>query len=223
METKKTILEFKIGKWDAKNRYYQNGGGLKFRDESSGIGSCYEMEQLFPPCFKNGKERKTGEYKDDQGNGVGLTVEMVKSGIGEINLDREFDTVYTKFLDEKLTEKEIQAIFDSNPTDWIFVELLKYFTQSELQFMGWEFEETDVFFHMEPEGNQSFDCFAYFPNERYDYTDKDKFTGYRHVGQHTAMHKDYPNERRQATPEEYKDLKSELIRIGYKLNVLNKK
>jgi hypothetical protein len=81
--------------------------------------------------------------------------------------------------------------------------------------------KTDVIFYMEPEGNLSCDCFAYFPNERYNTTDKDMFTGYARVGQHTAIHKDYANERRQATPKEYKDLKSELIRKGYKLNVLN--
>ena len=145
MKTKKTILEFKIEKWDGKNRYYQNGGGLIFRGESKGIGSSDAMDQLFPPCFKNGKERKSGEYTDDQKNGVCLTVEMVKSGIGEINLDREFNTVYTKYLDEKLTDKEIQAIFESNPSDWMFAELLKYFTESELQFMGWEFEGEETF------------------------------------------------------------------------------
>ena len=130
MKTKKTILEFKIGKWDAKNRYHQNGGGLFFRGESRGIGSSYAMDQLFPPCFKNGKERKTGEYTDDQGNGVGLTVEMANSDIGEINFDGKFDTVYTKYLDENLTGKEIEAIFESNPSDWMFTELLKYFTES---------------------------------------------------------------------------------------------
>ena len=139
---KKTILEFRIGKWDAKGRYCQNGGGLIFRREASGIGSSDAMDQLFPPCFKNGKERKTGEYTDDQKNGVGLTVEMVKSGIGEIIFDREFDTVYTKYLDEKLTEKEIQAIFLRGK--WLLDELLKYFTQSELEFMGWEFEEEEL-------------------------------------------------------------------------------
>ena len=143
MKTKKTILEFKIGKFDSKNRYYQNGGGLIFRGESRGIGSSDAMDQLFQPCFKNGKERKTGEYTDDQGNGVGLTVEMANSGIGVINFDGQYDTVYTKFLDEKLTEKEIQAIFESNPADWVLIELLKYFTESELQFMGWEFEEEE--------------------------------------------------------------------------------
>ena len=144
MKTKKTILEFKIGKWDAKNRYHQNGGGLFFRGESRGIGSSYAMDQLFPPCFKNGKERKTGEYTDDQGNGVGLTVEMANSDIGEINFDGKFDTVYTKYLDENLTGKEIEAIFISGK--WLLNDLLKYFTQSELQFMGWEFEEEEETF-----------------------------------------------------------------------------
>ena len=139
MKTKKTILEFKIGKFDAEGKYYQNGGGLVFRGESRGIVSCYEMYQLFPPRFKNGKKRRTGEYTDDQGNGVGLTAEMVKAGIGEINFDGQFDTVYTKYLDEKLTEKEIDAIFKSGK--WLIDDLLKYFTESELQFMGWEFEE----------------------------------------------------------------------------------
>lgn len=141
MKTKKTILEFKIGKWDGKNKYYQNGGGLIFRRESSGIGSSDAMDQLFPPCFKNGRERKSGEYTDDQKNGVGLTVDMVKSGIGEINFDGQYDTVYTKFLDEKLTGKEIQAIFLRGK--WLLYKLLKYFTESELEFMGWEFEEEE--------------------------------------------------------------------------------
>ena len=57
MKTKKTILEFKIGKFDAKGKYYQNGGGLKFIGESKGIGSSDAMDKLFPPCFKNGKKK----------------------------------------------------------------------------------------------------------------------------------------------------------------------
>jgi hypothetical protein len=82
---------------------------------------------------------------------------------------------------------------------------------------------TDVIFYMEkPEGNLSCDCFAYFPNERYNNIEKDMFTGYAHIGQHTAIHREYANECKQATIEEYKDLQSELISIGYNLNILNK-
>lgn len=83
---------------------------------------------------------------------------------------------------------------------------------------------TDVIFYMEQVGETPiFECFAYFPKM---YWNKDlyktTFTGYAHIGQHTAIHKDYANECKQATIEEYKDLQSELISIGYILNVLNK-
>ena len=138
---KKAILEFHIGKWDNKKKYYPNGGGLFFRGETSGIRAISDFQTLSAPCFKNGKEKKMGksEFKDEMGKEVGLTVEMANSGIGVINFDGQYDTVYTKFLDKKLTEKEIQAIFNSGT--WLLDELLKYFTQSELEFMGWEFEE----------------------------------------------------------------------------------
>ena len=42
---------------------------------------------------------------------------------------------------------------------------------------------------------------------------------YSHVGQHSACFEGYANESRNATPEEYKDLKTELEEIGY--NVKN--
>jgi hypothetical protein len=62
------------------------------------------------------------------------------------------------------------------------------------------------------------DVFAYFPEERYN----DKYmSGYSHVGQHTGVHPDYAAESREATPEEYQDLKAELEGIGYNLQVLN--
>jgi hypothetical protein len=41
-------------------------------------------------------------------------------------------------------EKEIHAIFNSNTCDFMEKELLKYFTKSELEFMGWEFEEGEA-------------------------------------------------------------------------------
>ncbi len=66
---------------------------------------------------------------------------------------------------------------------------------------------------------------AVFPN------DKATFNGYRndnivcysHVGQHSECHKDYLKGKKLATYEEYKDLLSELISIGYDdLAVMNK-
>jgi hypothetical protein len=62
------------------------------------------------------------------------------------------------------------------------------------------------------------ELFAYFPEEQYN--DKYK-SGYSHVGQHSAVHPKYAEESREATPEEYADLKAELESIGYNLEVLN--
>jgi len=64
------------------------------------------------------------------------------------------------------------------------------------------------------------DIFAYFPEENYDTTGKFK-TGYSHVGQHSAVSPNYAAESRQATPEEYQNLKAELEGQGYELEVLN--
>ena len=45
--------------------------------------------------------------------------------------------------------------------------------------------------------------------------------GYAHMGQHTAISPYYAEESRDATPEEYADLKSELEGLGYNLEVVN--
>lgn len=86
-------------------------------------------------------------------------------------------------------------------------------------------KKTDVKFLIEkPEGNLPCSVFAFFPKEKYNNigTDADKlFTCYAHIGQHSACHIDYVNECKQATKEEYKDLKEELESIGYNLNILN--
>ena len=64
------------------------------------------------------------------------------------------------------------------------------------------------------------DVFAYFPEENHDSSGQFK-VGYAHVGQHTAVSPDYADESREATPEEYSDLKRELEGQGYNLEVLN--
>jgi hypothetical protein len=63
--------------------------------------------------------------------------------------------------------------------------------------------------------------FAYFPNEMYSY-DGITRSCYAHIGQHSACHPDYAKECKEATKEQYQDLKAELESIGYKLKVLNK-
>ena len=63
------------------------------------------------------------------------------------------------------------------------------------------------------------DIFAYFP----DMTASKGFkTAYSHIGQHSACSPDYAKESRQASKDEYKDLLTELISIGYDLEILNK-
>jgi hypothetical protein len=57
------------------------------------------------------------------------------------------------------------------------------------------------------------DVFAYFPNDKYNNTNMRLC--YQHIGQHGAIHPDYADESREATPDEYKDLKKELEDIGY--------
>jgi hypothetical protein len=63
------------------------------------------------------------------------------------------------------------------------------------------------------------DLFAYFPEEEADRSGNK--TAYSHVGQHSAASPAYAEESREATPEEYQDLKAELEGLGYNLEVLN--
>lgn len=80
---------------------------------------------------------------------------------------------------------------------------------------------TKVKFLIHPEDSE---VFAYFPEEFYDgiYDDQMR-TCYAHIGQHSACHPDYAMQCRDATPEEYQELKHELEEVvGYKLKILNK-
>lgn len=49
--------------------------------------------------------------------------------------------------------------------------------------------------------------------------DPQTMTSYEHVGQHGSAHQDYVAECRLATAEEYADLKLELERVGYVVDV----
>lgn len=63
------------------------------------------------------------------------------------------------------------------------------------------------------------ELFAYFPEEKHD----EKYNmGYSHIGQHSAVHPEYAAESREASPEEYQNLKAELEGlVGYNLEILN--
>lgn len=66
--------------------------------------------------------------------------------------------------------------------------------------------------------------FAYFPDLNYNkqmYGNGMK-QGYAHIGQHTAISKEYAAECEPALFSQYADLYQELTGLGYNLNVLNK-
>ena len=79
--------------------------------------------------------------------------------------------------------------------------------------------KTKVKFLVNEREKENPDLFAYFPEEDFDRQGKFK-NCYSHVGQHSSAHPDYANESREATPEEYNDLKEELESIGYNLELV---
>jgi hypothetical protein len=81
-------------------------------------------------------------------------------------------------------------------------------------------ESTPVIFLVNEKDPGNPDLFAYFPEENYDKMGNSQM-GYSHIGQHSAVHTEYAEESREATPEEYADLKAELEGLGYNLDVLN--
>ena len=79
---------------------------------------------------------------------------------------------------------------------------------------------TKVIFKKEKEGNT---VFAFFPDMLYNVElyGKDMKTCYAHLGQHSACLEEYAGECEEAKYNEYADLLKELVRQGYKLEVLN--
>ena len=77
---------------------------------------------------------------------------------------------------------------------------------------------TKVIFLVNERDPKDPDLFAFFPEEVHN---GEYLTAYSHIGQHSAAHPDYAKESREATPEEYADLKAELEGIGYNLEILN--
>lgn len=103
------ILEFRISKSS-----YKHSVKLSYHGICDGIGSVSAFEKLYPPQNEDGEddlETLDAEWTDGSGNSVDLTNEEVKSGIGTINFDNEYDTVYTVFANE-VNENEAQLIFN---------------------------------------------------------------------------------------------------------------
>lgn len=81
-------------------------------------------------------------------------------------------------------------------------------------------KKTKVLFLIEKIGEG---VFAYFPEMVHSFNGyrPDNMTCYSHIGQHSACHPDYAKECKEATPEQYAELKKELEGIGYILDVQN--
>ena len=113
------ILCFHIGRG---GRFF-NQGHLTFSGTKK-ITDTSDFDRLFPPKYKNGNDNlksKKAEWLSETGNSVELTNEMVKSGVGRINFDNDFDTTYTTYLKD-LSEEEIEAVIKADPWD---VEYIK--------------------------------------------------------------------------------------------------
>ena len=115
----KTILCFHIGRG---GRFF-NSGHLTF-EGTKPITKTSDFEKLFPPRYKNGNDNLRSlkaEWLNETGNSVELTNEMIKTGVGRINIDNDFDTTYTTYLKD-LSENEIEAILKADPWDIDYIK-----------------------------------------------------------------------------------------------------
>lgn len=98
------------------------GGGNRRHIECLGEHKIGEFtDDLWAPVDGDGNDIE-GEYTTDTGNLTGLTTAMVKSGIGRIDIDGDYDTIYTKRLgDINYTDEEASAMAQSTELseEWV--------------------------------------------------------------------------------------------------------
>ena len=78
---------------------------------------CYYLgsNKIFPP---ESAEDPSAEWTDCDGNGVELTNEMTRTGIGRINIDGQFDTTYTMRVGEIVPDSpEWEALLQAETTE----------------------------------------------------------------------------------------------------------
>lgn len=109
--SKKTIVKFHIGRGGR----FNNPGHKTFLG-CEGIGESPEFEDLFYNKKEDFYYMSTGELYDS------LTSEDVDSGIGIININHDYDTIYTKYIDN-CDEFELAAIAEEDPYN--LIELIK--------------------------------------------------------------------------------------------------
>lgn len=116
-----TILEFHIGRGGR----FHNPGFLTFQGSGKSISETPAFNYLYPPLFKNGNDNfrtLDSEWRCESGDEMGLTNRMVKSGIGIINIDNEYDTTYTTYARD-MSDDELKKLIDVKP--WNIIEILE--------------------------------------------------------------------------------------------------
>ena len=109
---------------------------LVFHCSSKGL-ECYgegtigdHISDLFPPCDEDGNEIE-GEYKDESGNGVGLTTADVCTGLGLIDIDGPNNSTYTMQL-KHISYRDKEAWAAVHHSDSFTAEnIVLYFCEGE--------------------------------------------------------------------------------------------
>lgn len=126
--TADTIIAFHIGRGGR----FHNQGYCTILGEHS-INDF--TNDLFSPMDEDGNEIE-GEFRDDSGNGVGLTTDEARTGIGCIDIDGDYDTTYTiRISDIDIYGREGEAIrhaLNNNDGDSFAAEnIVRYLCEGE--------------------------------------------------------------------------------------------
>jgi hypothetical protein len=147
-----TIFKFKVGRG---GRFY-NPGHLSFEGVTKGISYTSEFNDLFPP-MKNEEEEDDSpeaEWSDGSGNSVELTNAMVECGIGRINMDNDYDTVYTIFAKDcdddeaALVFKEAQLFNGKYYHQYGIGEIIEGVSESTIKMAAEKGLLSDLYEHM---------------------------------------------------------------------------
>lgn len=131
MDTKKIIVAFQIGRGGR----FNNGGHLSYICQQNISHFCNDLFWDQKEDCRSEDDYLNQELEDQSGNSVDLTVREMENGVGRINFDGEYDTIYTQYLDT-LSECEKRAIlntagFRGNDVETLFKNADKFMISTE--------------------------------------------------------------------------------------------
>lgn len=129
---KETIVCFHIGRGGRFNNagYLTFEGVRKINETSDFLNNCFHPRIVQDSSDEwEVDESPEAEWTDGSGNSVELTNAQVASGVGRIEMDGDYDTTYTKKL-EDLTEKEIEAVREALP-QWDAKQIIDFIENQE--------------------------------------------------------------------------------------------